>query len=1594
MIKININDKERALRVKTMPLILGILALGLFGSLLAQPAPVLTLEPEFTAGHVNPVLWSEPPSYSVTITAWEIWVDTASAGMPSWPDADYEDILGPDRISIGPIPVADAADFGTTYGGDYAYPVGSGAYGRADDPLTSGLRYCYKVRYRWTMSGETFGFSDWSGTYCSTQDAAPPAVVVDSLPEWWNTSTVRIQYDADDALVGTVDTVILYYRMPPSTTWLRAMAIVPPPPLYVGYFDFDVSGTGDGEYEFFVGAWDALGNGTIPVGTLHAPMAGTKVDDTNPTSTILETGALPLYYTGWAGGIELFISASDAYSGLTAVYLDTDFGGSPTFSFDSAFYGAVESVPRDTFVFSRTENGIWNIRSKAIDLAGNHENELTWDWTFYVDTRVPIFDATDVTDTTTAPHRYDVPAMAGWTNSRVVKVIPTGANDPLVDGYASGLDTIAVASNSLFTADYMGFIPSAFYLWTAPDGDGEKEVHAKLKDRAGNISDSRFGLISLDTESPVLSACTLWNHATPGTPTDTTVSLTVDVTVHQDPYYGSASGIFFTQSAADLNSISELAWRPLADSYTFTFTGFSSGEWMKLYSVLRDSAGNVSEAAVDSIRYIHGNKWVEIYNISDIDGPDATGRYTDTTEVFIHLRYGNGIDTIMVWDGSSMLTPPDTVFPVPDPDGESDTITIVGKLNRVDGWHTLAVRGKANYDIILTDVDSASIELDTQRPTVPNFHALDLTNHTEPLIPADVADTGWTNSSDVRALFTGSYDTGGESGGTGLYRYKLSVGPTELDFGPFPGTYQVEFALPTGDGVYSILGDVQDSAGNWASEGPDPLFEIKLDTRVPVIDSIQLLDASSLSPDYTDEPGIIVKIFGDDTPWTPAYAAIFENTASYPNSVRAIRRPFGSGTIAFTLTDTLTGGIKTVFVALMDKAGNISAMGSATIIFNKEIVLDMRLFDYDSDPENQVCTNSPTIGVHLISSGTPAAAYILSETPGEAPLPDDPRWIPYPVGGDTMFTMVADPSEGMKIIYGWLLSESFIVSEMDQDTIYLDMTAPQQNEGFFVWDTTSSDNFPTVFKAAMGWSNERYIFAQVPGSYDEGCGTDSMKFSGGIALSLWQAIDFHADTDEHSVALSFRTDSIPLIMDTSIEGGKQITSRLRDSAGNWGNVFNALSQITIDGGYDITPPDFFFLDVFSEEETDSVTSVLPAYLPIRFEDDPAPGFLWKVCWQIDGSSSMIDCTTFDSTWWTPTSGIFYAAFPEDLRSQLLPDVHYQLGAVVIDSAGNPSELKTTDLLIIPDSVEFAFEVVDTNDLEDSEYCGELTVATHIMMDNPPDYMRFGESASGLGSWMAFSEFGEFTFGSSLNGMKFVYAQVRYGSQESKIALDSIILDTQNPSVSNIVAFDISTGDRYYSDDREIGFKAMGASDAPPGKIGSMLVAEDAAFSVNLQRCPIDLADSTCTYTASELPDIAEGSVAGGAIRQDARTFWVKLLDKAENESQLKTPSIVIDLDKDLVTNFPNPFNPNIEPTIVRIKGLATGGSVELNIYDNYGNLVWNTSATAPGGSKIVDIRWDGKNGKGDPVAAGVYIAVVEVEGKVIKRKLAVWKGGE
>lgn len=84
----------------------------------------------------------------------------------------------------------------------------------------------------------------------------------------------------------------------------------------------------------------------------------------------------------------------------------------------------------------------------------------------------------------------------------------------------------------------------------------------------------------------------------------------------------------------------------------------------------------------------------------------------------------------------------------------------------------------------------------------------------------------------------------------------------------------------------------------------------------------------------------------------------------------------------------------------------------------------------------------------------------------------------------------------------------------------------------------------------------------------------------------------------------------------------------------------------------------------------------------------------------------------------------------------------------------------------------------------------------------------------------------------------------------------------------------------------------------------------------------------------------------------------------------------------LFQNFPNPFNPE---TLIRYE-LDAGGAVSLEVYDVLGRRVATlVAARKPAGTYVT--RWDGRNERGVPAPAGMYLYRLEVNGAVRVRTM-------
>ena len=1522
---------------------LGVIGIALMGFALmwAQGSPTLEPLPEIVGGSTCTIHWTLPDGASPYV--YHIQVLQADSGETEFPDS-LDDLYSDTLWSIFPIPLADAVGDSYTIGLDRTSS-------HADDPLANGARYCYRIRYKYIEGGD-YHFSEWSNVVCARQDGTPPVVGVDVLPIWTNTPTVTVTCSLYDDISNQISGAKLYYRTDSTSDWEF-------------YQQQDVSGTGtvhieftfeapgDGYYEFYVVGIDGLGNesslydGLTPV----PPHTWTRFDTEEPVADI-DVSGFEEYYT--TRSIVVPFDASDTYSGIKRVEIYFRRDGAAAELFDSHTYGGELEIS-DVDTFTTAHDGVFELYALAVDSADNVESSTATEVSFNVDTRQPEFETTITEDTTGTPHRYDVPAEDGYSNETAIFVTPEDPQDlpPAGDTYASGIESVYVAEGPAFGVNLQVFPydPAGNYLYTMTAGDGEKTIYVKLKDFAGNFSDAKSRTIILDTDAPTMRSITIFD-INSSVPSDTTDSVQVKVYIEPDPESSPYYKVFLTDDPAELENIPESGWQDFADTLLFTFEDLTTSGWVYVYAVIKDSAGNVSNEVYDSIYYNANTlKYAHLVSLRDIDGPDTTGTYADTTAILITFTYGRDIDSVAVWDDR---TGP-TFYAVATPTATETTITIEHHFSPGDGTRWIYIQGKMEIDPIPTPEESLGIILDTRDPILPGFVVRDASTGYDPTDTSEVADSGYTNNPTVEVEFLDPYDPTSPAS-SGIYHYRLTCGDSTDDQ---PYSDVVTFTMPDIDATTEIVGYVQDSAGNWSAPF---VHTIVLDRHRPTITSVVLQDSASGDENYTSSLTVkVVTVADDGSMGDPAYIAFFEDPDDWPQNLYDKWQDFDN-VLYYTFENTDTG-TKTLYVAVKDRAGNISLMASDQIEYRTSIICSFVLFDADMGTTAVHYTNSRTVGVLFHPVGTPPADYFLSE---DSTAEFD--WRPYPSDGMTTFTV--SPDEGEKVVYGWLRSVSYIVSPRAEAHIVLDETQPELPEGFSLWDTTSTEIWPTVFKAHMGWSNEVFVYASIRSAVDNLSGVSYLHFLGPFEDHLWAPRPYTPIAG--GIMVTYPNDSVELILDGT-EGSFDIIGGASDNAGNW-------NDIVVHGGYDTIPP-VLSMRSFTFDNPDT----LPSHIPLTITDDPDGGHLWKVCYHITPPDTIV-CAEYDETWGTyPDFNVYFPGV-----EFLSPDTMYFVEIVAVDSAGNASNL----INWFPG--KFEFFVVDPHDTLDSEFTGTDTVLTVVNADRQPDSMRFAADSANLmhTDWVPFSRIDTFVFSNRTNEMKYVYAQFKFGEYATPVMMDSVFLDTIPPTVDRVDAYDPETGDPNWSSSQTVKIVATNPQDTPPGVVYAFRVSESPNFDYNTQIVLMD-ENFSGLYTVADEPyhpqpgdpqDLVDALMAG------ARMLYVQVLDRAENAAPTKTTKIVVDWDQTEVINFPNPFNPEERPTYIRVKAKNPGATVKVNIYDVFGNPVWETEYTLKSDSREADIRWDGKNSSGDIVGNGAYICVVDFGDKVVKRKIAVWKG--
>lgn len=189
----------------------------------------------------------------------------------------------------------------------------------------------------------------------------------------------------------------------------------------------------------------------------------------------------------------------------------------------------------------------------------------------------------------------------------------------------------------------------------------------------------------------------------------------------------------------------------------------------------------------------------------------------------------------------------------------------------------------------------------------------------------------------------------------------------------------------------------------------------------------------------------------------------------------------------------------------------------------------------------------------------------------------------------------------------------------------------------------------------------------------------------------------------------------------------------------------------------------------------------------------------------------------------------------------------------------------------------------------------------------------------------------------------------------------------------------------------------------PGEVAGLVVKE--VFGGNEK-------SSAATKTQFKSIENSEGEIEINLLPYSgSRKICAYLVDKADVDQNrgdsdgIDHPSdtlcIEVRLNPEEISNYPNPFNPSSHDDKMKVTKLLfyakDDSKVRISILNPFGNLVKEWQATCQKDMNDGDsndlLRWDGTNDKGDIVANGGYICIIDVlkTGERYTRKIAVLK---
>ncbi len=435
-----------------------------------------------------------------------------------------------------------------------------------------------------------------------------------------------------------------------------------------------------------------------------------------------------------------------------------------------------------------------------------------------------------------------------------------------------------------------GFIPYANpTAYTLTGSDGAYQLYVQLKDAYGNVGGWVDDFITLDLTPPTVADAWLVSDPTPAT--------TTTATIDADANWGVAGGTVEYALSEDPNDMlcAGTVWTTAPPSpRPISFT-LSSGDGLKtVYFGARDIAGNI-HFVTETITL-------------DTQAPEfltMTVPACSQDDVEVSFTWDDGVhpDVELIKVGKVSGTYDQTFnITAEDPSDAS----VIKPLPPSGSFTIYAVLVDAAGNVG-PEVSAGPVEVDPTAPSAGN-------------VVLNGGD-GWTNSATVDVLLTGAFDaditeirmtqTSGD--------YSLPVN----DWQPYVGNPGIQFTFDPpveGGPINRVYLQVRDCAGNISTEVDDG---IRVDLTDPVISLVEINSGDAI----TNNP--VVSVAVTDTEVQPDEILISEAA----DMTGAVSYPYG-GPYSFTLSSG--DADKTLYVQLIDKAGNESNIGSDNILLDTQ----------------------------------------------------------------------------------------------------------------------------------------------------------------------------------------------------------------------------------------------------------------------------------------------------------------------------------------------------------------------------------------------------------------------------------------------------------------------------------------------------------------------------------------------------------------------------------------------------------------------------------------------------------------------------------